>query len=489
MEYDVIFVTGEKYFDHPLCGIAILKRLLERENYTVAVIEQPNSEEEIKRFGKPKLFFGVTSGSIDSMVRNYTALKRLRSEDENLNYKEKVPDRAIIVYCNWIRKNFKDSLMVIGGTEASLRRFAHYDYWDNKLRKPILFDSRADILVYGNAEKQILEISKRVKDKEDLFGIEGTCVLSKEDIEAVELPEFSSLTNEKFVDMQNLLTNSKNLKQKIDNRYVLQFKYPKYTSEDLDSYYSLDFTRSVPEELRGFEFSVVTHRGCIGKCNFCSLSLIQGDRIISRSEKSILDEVKKISKLRHFKGNIDDLGGPTANMYGMDCDKCSGSCIDCNKLNRSNKKLIHLIQEIRKIVNKVFIKSGVRYDLCSDEYIKELEKCNFESIRIAPEHVNKNVLRLMNKDKGDLNNFLNKFKGKVSFYYMAAHPGCSMKEANELKGVDISEIQIFTPTPMTNSTCMYYTGLDLDKKKIYVPYSFKEKKEQKRIVKFNSFEY
>ncbi|HLD10604.1 MAG TPA: YgiQ family radical SAM protein [Candidatus Nanoarchaeia archaeon] len=483
MEYDVIFVTGEKYFDHHLCGIAILKRLLEREDYLVAVVEQPQSEEEIKQFGKPRLFFGITSGGIDSMVRNYTALKRLRSEDENLNYTEKVPDRAIIVYCNWIRKNFKDSLMVLGGTEASLRRFVHYDYWDNKLRKPILLDSRADILVYGNAEKQVLEISKRVKENKDLFGIEGTCVLSKEDKEGfVSLPDFNSLDNEKFVDMQNLLSNCVNLKQKIDNRYVLQFKYPKYTSEDLDSFYSLDFSRSCPEELRGFEFSVVTHRGCIGKCNFCSLNLIQGDRIVSRSEKSILDEVKKISKLRHFKGNIDNLGGPTANMYGMDCDKCAGSCIDCSKLNRSNKRLINLLKEIGKIVRKVYIKSGVRYDLCSDEYIKELEKYNFESIRIAPEHVNKNVLRLMNKDKGDLKNFLNKFKGKMSFYYMAAHPGCSMKEANELKGVDISEIQIFTPTPMTNSTCMYYTGLDLNKKKIYVPYSFKEKKEQKRII-------
>ena len=496
--YDIIFVIGELFFDHPLSGAAILKRLLEAQGYKVGIIEMPKKEEDITKLGRPNLFFGVSSGSIDSMVRNYTPLKKLRKDDKFLNYNETVPDRAEIVYSNWIKKHFKDSVIVLGGTEASLRRVVHYDYWSNKLSRPILFDSRADILAYGSAEKQIIEIAARIKNNTHLSGIDGTCVISK-DIppDFIELPSYQDVLNskEEFLNMQNNLSNSKNLAQKIDNRYVLQYKSPKFTSEDLDYYYSFPFTRKIPSKrLSGFEFSVVTHRGCIGECNFCSLMLTQGNKIISRSEKSILNEIERITKLPHFKGNIDDLGGPSANMYGMDCNECEKSCIDCSKLDRSNKKLINLLRKARAIkgVKHIFIRSGIRYDLANREYIEEITAHHISGkLKIAPEHVNKDVLRLMNKDKGKLADFIDLFKktGKdLSFYFMMGHPGSGIKETNELaKSIkhlkNAESVQMFIPTPMTVSTCMYYTGLDpRTKKKIYVPYTYKEKKIQKRII-------
>lgn len=498
MAYDIIFISGERFCDHPLCGIAILKRLLEKKGYTVGVIEIPQKDKDITKLGKPNLFFGVTSGSIDSMVRNYTALNRKRADDKNLNYKQESPDRAVTVYSNWIRKYFKDSPIVIGGVEASLRRFTHYDYWQNKLRKSIIFDARADILVYGSGEKQVLEIAKRMKDKKTLEEIEGTCIKSRElPKEFILLPtnEEVSTSKEKFCDMQNLLDNNKNLAQKTDNFYILQYKFPNYTSKDLDEYYELPFTRKINRnELKGFEFSVVSHRGCIGECNFCSLGLIFRNKIVSRSEESICREIEYITTLPHFKDNIDDLGGPSVNMYGMDCNKCTNSCINCMKLDRSNSKLIHLLKRIKQIkgVKKLYIRSGIRHDLATDEYLIELKDHISGKLKIAPEHTNPKVLDLMNKNKGNLDNFIKRFKnlncGELSYYFMVAHPGSSMKESEELakklKNLKNTEsVQIFTPTPMTVSTCMYYTGLDpKTKKPIYIPHSYQEKKAQKKVL-------
>jgi uncharacterized radical SAM protein YgiQ len=497
MAFDIIFLTGEMFFDHPLCGVAILKRLLEKNGYTVGVIEKPTKDTQIKKLGTPKLFFGITAGAIDSMVRNYTPLKKSRKDDDHLNYEENVMDRSTIVFCNWVKQHFKGSKIVLGGTEAGLRRFVHYDYWENRLRKPILFDTRADILAYGSSEKQILEIAKRIKNNEDLAGILGTCIITKDvPDDAIILPSYDEVTKskEKFCDMQNAFTIKKNLIQLIDNRYVIQYKSPKYLPKDLDSYYELGFSRKAPKELAGFEFSVVTHRGCLGGCNFCSIALTQGEDIVSRSEESILREIKVITKMSHFKGNIDDLGGPSANMYGMDCGKCDKECVDCNILNRSHTRLVALLKKARDIkgVKKIFIRSGIRYDLATDEYIKEVAKHHIlNTLRIAPEHTSKSVLKLMNKDKGDLNKFMNDFKKtgrKLSFYFMTAHPGSSMKEAKELsdeikKLKNAESVQVFTPTPMSISTCMYYTGMDpKTKKKIYVPYTYAEKKAQKRLI-------
>lgn len=502
MEYDIIIVNGELFFDHPLSGAAILKRLLEKQGYTVGLIEMPRAEEDIKRLGKPNLFFAVSSGSIDSMVRNYTPLKKLRAHDKNLDYNETVPDRAVIVYSNWIRKHFKDSKIVLGGTEATLRRFTHYDYWDNKLRKSILYDTRADILAFGSAEKQVVEIADRLKKGEPLTGIPGTCIISKELPDGfIELPSHEEVlaSKEKFCDMQNLLTNRRNLAQKTAGRYALQFKAPVYTSKDLDEYYELPFTRDVPKELRGFQFSVVTHRGCIGDCSFCSLRLISGDKIISRSEESIIKEITALTSHQQFRGNIDDLGGPSANMYGMDCSlspTCEKACLTCPKLDRSHSRLLSLMRKIRNIpgIKNVYIKSGIRYDLAPKEYIHEVARHHvYETLRIAPEHVSRNVLKLMNKDNGKLDEFIKEFEScsggkKLSYYFMEAHPGSTIEDAKQLaeamkKLKNVEDIQLFTPTPMTLSTCMYYTSLDpKTKQELHVPYTYSEKKQLKRIL-------
>ncbi len=498
MEYDVIFIMGERYCDSPLCGIAILKRLLEKEGYSVGVIEVPKKEEDIMKLGKPKLFFGISSGSIDSMLRNYTALKKSRAEKEDMKYVQEVPDRAVLVYSNWVRKYFKDSKMVLGGIESSLRRFSHYDYWQDSIRRSILLESRADILVYGYGEKQILEVAKRISCKKDLYGIEGTCIRGKklpEDFILMPSHEEILESKEKFCDMQNLLSGTKNLAQKTDTFYVLQYKFPVYTSKELDSYYELPFTRKINVDyLKGFEFSVVTHRGCIGGCNFCSLKLMSDGKIVSRSEDSILREIKYITGLPNFRGNIDDLGGPSANMYGMDCRLCEGDCIRCKKLNRTQSKLIELMKKVRKIpgVKNVFVRSGIRFDLANDEYLKELKPFISGTLKIAPEHVSPSVLKAMNKDLGNLDEFIKRFNrlncGELSYYFLVAHPGSTMEDAKELaikrrKLKNSEAVQIFTPTPMTVSTCMYYTGLDpKTKKPIYVPKSYKDKKDQKRIL-------
>lgn len=503
-QYDIIFILGERFCDSPLCGVAILKRLLEKKGYSVGIIEIPKTDEDVKKLGKPKLFFGISSGAIDSMLRNYTALKKKRSEKEELNYVQEVPDRAVIVFSNWVRKHFKDSKIVVGGVESSLRRFSHYDYWSDKIRKSILFDSRADILVYGYGEKQTLEIAKRLSEGKNLEDIEGTCLRVRDlPKNFILLPSHEEIlkSKEKFCDMQLLLDSTKNLAQKTDNFYVLQYKFPRYTSKDLDEYYELPFTRKVNVPyLKGFEFSVVTHRGCIGNCNFCSLRLMSDGKIVSRSEESILREVKYLTTLPNFKGNIDDLGGPSANMYGMDCFLCDKSnCIKCKNLDRTHKRLISLMRKIRQIkgVKNVFVRSGVRFDLATDEYLKELKPFISGKLKIAPEHVSKNVLEAMNKNTGNLDEFIKRFEklgcGELSYYFMVAHPGATMKEAKELadkrKVLKNSEaVQIFTPTPMTVSTCMYYTGLNpWTKKPIFVPKSYKEKKDQKRILDLNNW--
>jgi uncharacterized radical SAM protein YgiQ len=516
-QYDIIFISGEIYFDHPLSGIAILKRYLEKYEYSVGIIIQPKDEKEILKLGEAKLFFAISSGAIDSMVRNFTPLKKLRIEDNNLDYSETVPNRAVITYSNWIRRQFPKTKMILGGTEASLRRFAHYDYWDNKVRKPILFDSRADLLVYGYGEKQILEIANRLKANisSSLDNIDGTCIITKEIPEIkdlVVLPEWNEVSNNdekskiKFCEMTNKINVNKNIIQKIDNRYILQYHFPEYNSKDLDEIYDLPFTREVKHKhLEGFIFSVVTHRGCIGNCSFCSISQISGNRLVSRSKDSILKEIKKITQMPHFRGNIDDLGGPSANMYGIDCINsliCNNDCLTCNTLNKnkSNKKWIELLREARQIkgVKKVYIRSGLRYDLIDKEFLKELmENHIFNTLRIAPEHISTNVLKLMNKNKGNLNEFIKEFekikntanrKYDISFYFITAHPGSSMKEAKELsnflkKTKNAETVQIFTPTPMTISTCMYWTGINpKTMEKIYVPHTYNEKKEQKRIL-------
>jgi len=511
--FDIILITGEYYDDHPLSPVGIIAKVLDAKGYRVGIIEKPMTKDHYTRLGAPRLCFGVTSGSIDSMLNNYTPMKRKRIEDKHSTVNA-MPDRAVIVYCNKIKEYFKPSTIVIGGIEASLRRFAHYDYWENAVRRSILLDSRANILVYGNGEKQIIEIADRIKKEQLLSGIEGTCILSKDLDPSFELlPSFTQVAEDtkKFCKMQMQFSNTKNLAQEYTNNYVLQYKYPRYTTEDLDWIYSLTYSRKLhPKSLLNMgKFTVVTHRGCIGSCNFCSLSLHQGNRIIPRSEENILTEIKNLTKHPNFKGFIDDLMGPSSNMYGMECTQtnkgqivCQAKCIGCPKLDTSHQRLIALLRKARQIkgVKKIFIRSGIRYDLAleSKEYLQEISEHHISGcLKIAPEHFSENVVALMGKDNTRFDEFLSYFssvnagrKQALRYYFMIGHPGDSIDEVLSLRNIirkknlqNLEQFQVFTPTPMTISSCMYWTGLNpFTGKKIDIVYDYNTKKKLKRIM-------
>lgn len=527
-DFDILLLTAEYYDDHPLSPAGVIARVLDAKGFKVGIIEKPKSKEDFLRLGAPKLCFCVTSGSIDSMLNNYTPLKKKRGEDEHSSVNE-MPDRAVIFYCNRIREYFKEhyrnrnnlnahgasdgsgsAKIVIGGIEASLRRFAHYDYWDNWVRRSILLDSRADILVYGSGEKQIIEIAERLASEKgnDLKGIKGTCILSRElDAGFDLLPSFKEVLDDKkkFCGMQVMFSNSRRLAQAYDNNFVLQYEYPDYTTEDLDWIYSLPFTRKLHPEslLKMARFSVVTHRGCVGECNFCSISLHQGDKIISRSEENILEEIKRLAKHPDFRGQIDDLGGPSANMYGMDCGNrkgCKKQCLKCGALDKSHSRLLSLMRKARSIpgVKNVFVRSGIRYDLAleSKEYIRELSEHHISGcLKIAPEHFSQGVLKLMNKDNSRFNEFLALFSDinrkrqqSLRYYIMIGHPGDDEKEVMLLKErmrhlENVEQFQLFTPTPMTVSTCMYHTGMNpFTLEKVKIIYDYNTKKKMKRIL-------
>ncbi len=511
--FDIILITGEYYDDHPLSPVGIIAKVLDAKGYRVGIIEKPLTKEQYVRLGMPRLFFGVTSGSIDSMLNNYTPMKRKRSENKHSTM-QAMPDRAVIVYCNKIKEYFKPSTIVIGGIEASLRRFAHYDYWSNAVRRSILLDSRADVLVYGNGEKQVLEIADRLKRGRELRGIEGTCILSKDLDSTFELlPSYAEVLRDKkkFCEMQIRFSNVKNLAQGYTNNYVLQFKYPRYTTEDLDWIYSLPFSRTLHPKslLKMGKFTVVTHRGCIGSCNFCSLSLHQGDRIIERSEGNILAEIKRLTMHPEFRGYIDDLMGPSSNMYGMQCTKtdtgdlqCQARCIGCKNLDTSHQRLISLLRKARQIkgVKKIFIRSGIRYDLAleSKEYVREISEHHISGcLKIAPEHFSRNVVALMGKDNKRFDEFLSYFtelntkkKQALRYYFMIGHPGDSVDEVMLLRDIirkkhltNLEQFQLFTPTPMTVSTCMYWTGLNpYTGRPLDIIYDYNTKKKLKRIL-------
>jgi uncharacterized radical SAM protein YgiQ len=539
--FDVILVSGEPYADHPLSPVGMIARVLDAEGYRVGVIECPDwkKKDDFLKLGRPRLFFGITSGSIDSMLINYTPLKRERAVDPNAPFASRMPDRAVIVYANRIRELHKGARIVLGGIEASLRRFAHYDYWGDDVRRSILLDTRADVLVYGPGELQAVEIARHLDRGESLDGIRGTAVIRTETPEgALVLPSFEEVRDDKdkFCAAQKCLTNRKTIAQKHANRFVVQYPAPDYTTADLDRVYGLPFSRRIPEgfpELGMARFSVQTHRGCVGRCSFCALSLHQGDRIVSRSEGSILEEIRRMTKHPEWKGFVDDLGGPTANMYGMDRAAAEvrsegdtgeerGSAKGQGRAKRgiveaAHRRLVALMRAARQVpgVKKVFVRSGIRYDLAieSPEYVRELVRHHVSGLlKIAPEHVSDKVLRLMNKSGGRrrLEEFRKMFtevaadrggvRGRdrdrpqhLKYYFMVAHPGTTDKEARELAAFlrelersgekPVEGVQIFTPTPMTRSTCMYHTGKDpMTGEAVYVPRPYAEKKAQKRML-------
>ncbi len=527
--FDVILVSGDYWADHPHSGIGVIARVLEKEGYKIGIIEKPDwrSTKDIIKFGLPKLFYGVSSGAIDSMLQNYTPLKKLRSEDNYKPFSSEIPDRATIVYSQLIKRAQKELSqgsfvpIILGGVETSLRRFTHYDYWSNKLRRPILFDAKADLLVYGPGENQIQQIALRLKDKQGLENIQGTCLISKKSVDSFEgvefsgkkfevLPSFNEVTKDKklFCKMQMQFSNQRNLVQQVDNRVLVQYRMYNYTSKELDSLYDLPFSYNIPDKFKEFQmtkFSIITHRGCFGNCSFCSIALHQGTKIISRSIESITSEIKRMSKFSNFKGYISDIGGPSANMYGMDCPSsynCEKNCIDCPILNGSHDKVLELLKESRKIkgVKKTFVRSGIRYDLAIDydEYLEELSKHHISgNLKIAPEHFSPKICVLMNKPNDKFDEFKKKFdkinkplKQQLKYYFITAHPGSTMEDVNDLRkkleelGFHNTEsIQIFTPTPMSISTCMYYTGLNpYTLEPVYVPYTYNEKKKQKNLL-------
>lgn len=549
-QLDVILVNGDSFVDHPSYGIAIIARVLkEMAGLSVGVISQPNWKDtkDISKLGTPKYFWGVSAGNMDSMVSNYTASKRKRNSDvySPEGSFRKRPDRATIVYTNLIKQFNKEKPVIIGGIEASLRRFAHYDWWQNKVKQSILLDSKADLLVYGMAEKTILEIGKIFKNQgsiEDCKSLRGIVYQLKKNDELneedfLEIPSYEEVSkdNEKYIKAFNTFYNnidpyqSKILLQKHQNRHVVQ-TLPQFplSQEEMDKVYSLNFSKEVaPEELsKGYvksidtvRTSITTHRGCYGECSFCAIALHQGRYIQSRSKQSIIDEVKKLTNRKDFKGYISDLGGPTANMYGDDCDKKQkfGACLDkscigtthCELLNHSHKNYLELLEDVKNIkgIKKVFISSGIRYDLIEkdkkygDEFLYKLLKFhNPGRFKIAPEHSNNSVLKLMNKPNFEnTESFikkLNKIKKeknlntKFSAYLISAHPGAT-KNIDKNLATDINkffpfqpeDIQIFTPTPSTKSTTMYYTERNPENgKNIFVEKNEKKRKEHKNII-------
>lgn len=541
---DIILISGDTYIDSSYNGTALIGKWLYKHGFKVGVIAQPdiNSDVDIKRLGEPKLYWAVSAGCVDSMVANYTATKKKRRSDDFTPGGEntKRPDRASIAYTNLIKRHFKNSEVpiVLGGIEASLRRITHYDYWSNNLRRPLIFDAKADILSYGMGEKSMLELARAIRDKKDWRNIRGLSYISKEIKEGyLELPSYENCVKDKkefikafetfYHNCDSIL--SKGLYQKCGDRYLIQNPPSEnFSSRELDAIYSMDFERDVHPyykkmgEVRALDTiktSVTTHRGCYGECNFCAIAIHQGRTVISRTEDSIVDEVKEITKMKKFKGNIADVGGPTANMYQVECKKKLkfGACQDrrclypqkCPALKIDHSKQIDLLKRLKEIdkIKKIFIASGIRYDMilddkkCGQMYMEEIIKDHVSGqMKIAPEHTEDKVLSLMGKQgKAPLKEFKEKFyqinkklgkKQFLTYYLIAAHPGCNEKDMLDLKRfasaelrVNPEQVQIFTPTPSTYSTLMYYTEMDpFTGKKLFVEKDNGKKQKQKDIL-------
>ncbi|AFK06282.1 putative radical SAM protein YgiQ [Mesotoga prima MesG1.Ag.4.2] len=511
---DVILITGDAFVDHPSFGTAMIARVLESHGWKVGVISQPDwrTNEDISVLGKPALFFGVTSGNVDSMVANYTSTGKKRRSDDYTpgGFGGKRPDRATIVYSNLIRQVFKETLIILGGIEASLRRFSHFDWWSNRIRKSILLDSKADLLVYGMGEKPILEIADKISKKREVpTDVEGTVFWSSSKPAGIELPSHEEVSQDKrkYFEMTKVMheetdpVRGRQLFQLQDNRYVVQNKPPKVASEELDAYYSLPFTRRVHpvslsrgrvKALETVRYSVTSHRGCYGQCNFCAIAFHQGRTVVSRSEDSIIQEISAFTRDVGFRGTVTDVGGPTANMYGYECSikEKVGACAKkrclfpevCSSLKLDHSRYLNLLKRIRKIpgVKHVFVSSGIRYDLIlkdkrsGRDFLRELLQKNVSGqLKIAPEHTAQKVLEYMGKPSKDvLLDFLKEVRlvssGKCHIigYFIAAHPGCTKEDMMELKRFvkremhyNPEQVQLFTPTPGTISTAMYFTEM------------------------------
>lgn len=544
---DFVYVIGDAYVDHSSFGHAIISRILEANGYKVAIISQPDWRDldSVTIFGKPRLGFIVTAGNMDSMVNHYTVSKKRRNEDAYTpgGKSGKRPDYATIVYCNLIKRNYKDSPVIIGGIEASLRRLAHYDYWSNKLKRSILLDSGADLLIYGMGEHAIVEMADALNSGlsvEDITFIPGTVYKTREVesvFDGIQLPDFEAMQNDKLeyarsFDIQYRNTDPFQAKPLIEKygekRYVVQNPPSKpLTTQEFDDVYELPYmgTYHPSYEAEGgvpaiaeIKFSLTSNRGCFGGCSFCALTFHQGRIVQCRSHESLIREAVKMTKDKDFKGYIHDVGGPTANFRMPACKKqmLKGVCPNkqclfpnpCKNLVADHSDYIALLRKLRKIpgVKKVFIRSGIRFDYVladsSDIFLKELCKYHVSGqLRVAPEHVADKVLQKMGKPGNEVYmRFVKKFQkvnselGMKQYlvpYLMSSHPGSGLKEAVTLAehirdlGYMPEQVQDFYPTPSTISTCMYYTGVDpRTLEPVYTPMNPHEKAMQRALIQY-----
>ena len=544
---DVILFTGDAFVDHPSFGTAVIARWLQKYGYRVAVVPQPNWRDDLRDFrklGAPRLYFGVNAGAMDSMVNHYTAAKRLRSDDAYTPEGKagQRPDYAVTVYTKMLKQIYPDIPVLIGGIEASLRRVTHYDYWQDCLKPSVLVESGADWLCYGMGERTMIEFTKAIEAGRNIndirripqlaFYMDGKCRTK----DAVILNSYERCCKDKIAFAENFhvvetyanMLQPPVLVEPVKNGYVqINPTWPPATQQEMDSFWDLPFTKQPHPRYKGkhipafemIKFSINTHRGCFGGCNFCTIAAHQGKFIQSRSEDSIIKEITALNQLPGFAGNISDVGAPTANMYGMRgknpelCSKCRRkSCLfpsPCKNMDRSHERLLKLYERISKVkgIRHAYIGSGIRYDLFLDEkgfvdetsypYLKELILEHTSGrLKVAPEHTEDSVLKLMAKPsfalferlRLEFDNIVRSSSKKCELvpYFISSHPGCGMQEMQKLarkpalRGIYMDQVQDFTPTPMTTSSVMYYTGLDpKNLEKVFVERDLERKKEQK----------
>ncbi|MBU3227141.1 YgiQ family radical SAM protein [Clostridium algidicarnis] len=545
-QLDFIIVSGDAYVDHPSFGTAIIARTLESDGFSVGIIAQPgwHNSDDFKKLGKPKYAFLVNSGNIDSMVNHYTVGKKKRRDDlySPGGIGGKRPDRAVIVYTNRVKEAFKDVPVIIGGIEASLRRFAHYDYWDDKIRKSIISDSKADLLIYGMGEKTVLEVANLLRygmDIKNIVNVRGTVYQTKDISKLknfIKVSSFEEVSTSKKAYGENFKLESyeqdpirgKTIVEPNGDKYIVQ-NPPQYplTEVEMDDSYNLPYKRTyhpIYEDKGGIpaikevEFSITSHRGCFGSCSFCALTFHQGRMIQNRSSESIVNEAKLLTSLNGFKGYIHDIGGPTANFRHKSCklQEEHGTCKTkqcmfpkpCKNLIIDHKEYLSVLRNVRELpgIKKVFIRSGIRYDYLiydkDKEFFEELCKYHISGqLKVAPEHVSNKVLKHMGKPTKEVYNkfantyfAINKKIGKDQYlvpYLMSSHPGSDLNAAIELAlyikemGYTPEQVQDFYPTPGSLSTVIYYTGINpLTNEDVYVPRDMKEKNMQRALLQF-----
>ena len=544
---DVVLVTGDAYVDHPSFGTAIISRVLEKNGFRVCILSQPQIEKDFMIFGRPKIGFFVNGGNIDPMVAHYTVAKKKRSEDLYTpgGVMGRRPDRATVTYCKMIRSCYDDVPIAIGGLEASLRRFAHYDYWDNTVHPSILVESGADVLMYGMGEKQVVEIAKRLqkgKSVQSLCDILGTCYLTEtcDDLDGIVCPSLEEVKPQTPDGFRNYAiatriqldehdaVRGKRIIQKHKDLYLVQNPpMPPLAREELDEIYALPFERNYHPSYEKFggvraieevKFSIAHNRGCFGACNFCAIAFHQGRAVTSRSHESVLQEARLLTKLPDFQGYIHDVGGPTANFRTASCSlqKQNGMCkgkkclapTPCKHLTVDHRDYLELLKKLRSLpgVKKVFIRSGIRFDYLladpDDSFFKDLVRYHVSGqLKVAPEHCSDHVLSYMGKPAFHVyRRFHSRFMeltksiGKKQYlvpYLMSSHPGSTLRDAVELalflkqEKMHPEQVQDFYPTPGTVSTCMYYTGLDpYTLKPVYVAKTREEKAAQRALLQY-----